>query len=548
MKKLNSLKIAEPLNLSIEDEDYISSSSTQANFIYGGLPNSRSAVIDKPTQAQARESAVNPTTATNTTFDRNWSLGLQNLLEEPPATFPRHLLLGGVVFFLAFGTWAWLGKVQDIGQARGRLVPQGEVYKLNPAQSGKAVRLAVQEGDLVKAGEVLVELDTTDASSEVVRLQQQLAAYKVELNQKQELIAKNQLEAQKRIAIAAANVQSQQAAIAAVDVEAATTQKLISLMQTEITASQARLRKVAPLTDTSNERLQQLRADVEANQARITRLQALVDEGAISREYLFQAEQTLRDRIAAISQSQLQEDAITKERLFQAEQTLRDRTANITQYQGELRRAGAQKAQLQAGLIQKQAEASAIQIENQQQVQQMQLDIDRLKAEIAQAQSLLHTAQTKLSQRFIFAPVDGVVSSLSLRNPGEFVQTGQTVAEIAPRSAPLILAANLPNREAGFVKVGMEVQVKLDAYPYQDFGVITGKVTSISPDTKADKQQGEVYRVEVNLDRSYITANHQTIPFKAGQTATADIVIRRRRIIDLLLDPVKQLQKDGLDL
>jgi hemolysin D len=547
MKKFNSLTIVESTNFNIEDEEYIS--SAQASFIYGGLPNSSTAVLEKPTQVSKIALEPKVVTAPNPpASDRQWSLGLQNLLAEPPATFPRFILLGGLVFFLAFGTWAWLGRVQDIGQARGRLVPQGEVYKLNPTQSGKAVRLAVQEGDAVKAGQRLVELDTTEASSEVVRLQQQLAAYEVELSQKQGLIAKNQLEGQKRIAIALANVQSQQAAIAAVQAKAATIQKSIALMQTEMTASQTRLQKLAPLTATSQKRLQQLQADVAANQARITRLRALVDEGAISREYLFQAEQSLSDRISAISQSQLQEDATTKERLFQAEQSLRDRLANITQNQGELQQTWAQKAQLQAELSQKQAEASAIQLENQQQAEQMQLDLSQLKAKIAQTQNLLSTAQTILSQRFIVAPVDGVVSFLSVRNPGEFVQTGQTVAEIAPRTAPLVLAANLPNQEAGFVKVGMEVQVKLDAYPYQDFGIVTGKVTAISPDTKADKQQGEVYRVEVNLERSYITANHQTVPFKAGQTATADIVIRRRRIADLLFDPIKQLQKDGLNL
>jgi HlyD family secretion protein len=106
----------------------------------------------------------------------------------------------------------------------------------------------------------------------------------------------------------------------------------------------------------------------------------------------------------------------------------------------------------------------------------------------------------------------------------------------------------LPNQEAGFIKLGMPVQVKLDAFPYQDFGVVSGKVTSISPDAKTDERLGPVYRVEVALDRNYVAANQQTIPFKAGQTATADIIIRRRRIVDVLLEPFRQLQKGGINL
>jgi len=57
-----------------------------------------------------------------------------------------------------------------------------------------------------------------------------------------------------------------------------------------------------------------------------------------------------------------------------------------------------------------------------------------------------------------------------------------------------------------------------------------------------------VYQVEVALLRNYVTTNHQTIKFKAGQTATAEIITRRRRIADILLDPIRQLQKGGMDL
>ncbi|HEY9596776.1 MAG TPA: HlyD family efflux transporter periplasmic adaptor subunit, partial [Cyanophyceae cyanobacterium] len=231
-----------------------------------------------------------------------------------------------------------------------------------------------------------------------------------------------------------------------------------------------------------------------------------------------------------------------------AQQSLRDRQNAITQNEGELRQALAQITALKAELAQKQAEGQRTQIEAQQQIQQLEVETTQLKAKIAETQNLLNQSKTKLKERYLYAPVDGVVSSLNVKNIGEVVEPSQTVAEVAPKNAPLILLASLPNQEAGFVKAGMSVQVRLDAYPYQDYGLIPGKVTSISPDTKPDQQLGSIYQVKVALDRNSVTSEQGSIQFKAGQTASADIIIRRRRIADILLDPIRQLQKGGMNL
>lgn len=142
----------------------------------------------------------------------------------------------------------------------------------------------------------------------------------------------------------------------------------------------------------------------------------------------------------------------------------------------------------------------------------------------------------------------GTILAFNVINTGKVVQSGETVAEIAPQGSPLVLSAVLPDREAGFVEKGMTAQVKFDAYSYQDYGVIPGKVISVSPDTKIDEKLGAVYRVQIELKRNYVTNDLKKILFKPGQTATADIVIKQQRIIDVLLDPIKKLEQDGIDL
>lgn len=480
--------------------------------------------------------------------ESNWSPALQNVLEQPPAAFPRQLLMGGLIFCLAFVSWAWLGKIEEVGHARGRLVPQGEAYKINPLDLGKIMRINVKEGETVKAGQVLVELDTQIASTEVDRLKQMVAGYQEQLNQKQALIEKSRQEANIRRVLAQANLQMQDALIDAAKSKATTSQELLAQLQTEKKASQTRVNKLKPLKGLSKERLAQLRSDMKAHQERVARLKKLVADGALSREYLFNAQQELRASLAAITQNELQENANTDDRVYEAQKSQRDRTSAITQQQGELKQSLVEIQSLQAQLNQKIAESNINQLEAQQRIQQLEVEKTQLKSQISETQNLLNRARTQLVQKFLYAPVNGVVSSLNVRNVGEVVQQGQTIAEVAPITAPLVLSASLPNSEAGFIKPGMAVQVKLDAFPYQDFGIVTGKVTSISPDAKQDEQQGLVYKVEVAIDRNSINANGQTIQFKPGQTATADIIIRRRRIADVLLDPLKQLQKGGIDL
>lgn len=477
-----------------------------------------------------------------------WSPTLQNVLEQPPAAFPQHLLIGGMVFSLALAAWTWLGKIEEVGHARGQLEPQGDTYKIQPIEAGKLWQINVKEGEFVRAGQVLFELDSQIANNEVERLNHKMKDLQEQLKQKQAQIDKLQQESQINLKLSQANLRVQKALIDAAKAKAANSRELLIQIQVEKKASQERFSSLRSLTTTSKEQLKQLQQDVAAHRERVNRLRQLVNDGAISQEYLFQAEQSLRDRQAAINQAQLQEGANTGDRLFDAQQKWRDRASAITEQQGELEQSLVQIQSLQAQLEQKQAEANINKLAIQRRIGQMETEKTQLQAAIVETQNLLNTARKRLIQRFLSAPVDGIVSSLDIQHRGEVVQPGRTIAEIAPKTAPLILSANLPDREAGFVKLGMPVQVKLDAFPYQDYGAIAGKVKSISPDTKQDKQQGAVYKVEVSLDRNFILTKEQTIPFKAGQTATADIVIRRRRIAEVLLDPISKLQKGGMNL
>jgi hemolysin D len=421
----------------------------------------------------------------------DWSPSLQDLLDQPTSQLPLWFALGGIAFSSAFAAWAYWGQIQEVSHASGKLVPEGEVYKIQPIVAGKVDRILIKEGQTVEAGQPLVTLDNSLAIAEVERFQQDLFSNQLQINQAQGLAEKVRSEVQTRHAIAAAEQQTQTSAIAQSLADASTQRQL----------------------------QQQLQLETEAYQTRLDRLQPLIAEGAIA-----------------------------VDRLFEVEQALRQQQQAMIQNQGELQKNLSAAAQLRSGLVQKRAEGQQSFLEAQQRIQQIQVEISQRQAKIRETETLLKAAQLKAKQMQLYAPITGIILALKVHNMGEVTQPGQTLAEIAPVNAPLVLRAFLPSQEAGLVKMGMAVQVKLDAFPYQNYGVITGQVVAIAPDAVTDKQLGSGYQVEIALDRQSVTDQRQVIFLKAGQTGKAEIIIRQRRIIDVLLDPIRQLQKTDLKI
>jgi len=520
--KLSSKSLPQISESPLASSEELIDASIEAALLFGGTATSVK-VIAEESAALPESKLVDADTSlklqTTTIQSDRWSTSLQTLIDQPPSYLPYQLIAGGIAFCIAIITWANLGHIDEVGKARGKLIPLGEVYKVHPVIFGKVARVYIQEGQTVKAGEVLAQLDQEIALNELERFKQELTAYQTQVLQTQALIDKTRLETKTRMAINQAEIQGQKATIA---------QAISKIQSQKVAITQGEER-----AKISQELLDQLNKDATAQKERLQRLTALVEQGALSQEQLFQAQQNLSDRQRTITQQS-----------GDIQQTL----AESQREQMTLQQVLAESQRLQAELTQKKAEGKTVELQSEQAIQKLQVQKTQLQAQVQQTAKLILEAKTKLKQLALTAPVDGTVLSLNVRNSGEVVQSGQTIAELAPENAPLILEATLPTKEAGFVKVGNEVKIKFDAYPYQDYSIIPGKVISISPNSTVNEQLGAVYRLEIAMDRNYVKANHQTIKFQAGQTATAEIIIRRRRIIDILLEPLKELQAGGSTL
>lgn len=455
-----------------------------AAAIIGGIAN------DSSTQTQ-EEVRTEPSSGLYATASSHWSEALQSVLEQPPTSLPRHVMLGGILFTVIVGTWSWFGTFEEVSFAPGEVAPYGDVYRVQPSTSGEIVQIYVSEGELVEQGQVIAEIDRQLLEKEVRRLEENLNAYQLQLGQTEALIQQTHSEL---------NI-------------------LQAMSQADIAAQKSSLVQEAASIDTHKEILAQYETDRQAQENRMSRLEDLVEKGAFAEDHLFQLEQSLRDR---------------------------DRS--IIETRGNINRSDAAIQQLQAELEQARAIAAQHKLEAQEKLQQLQIEATNLQSKIKETQILLEKSKAQLAQTNLVAPVEGIVTSLATSNVGEVLQPGDTFAEIAPASAPLILSAQLPDQEAGLVEKGMPVNIKFDAFPYQDYGVITGSVISISPDAEVDEQMGAVYQVDIALDQTFFEHDGKAVLLRAGQTAMAEIIVDQRRIISLVLDPIRKLQRGSISL
>ncbi|MEH2438569.1 MAG: HlyD family efflux transporter periplasmic adaptor subunit [Nostoc sp.] len=475
---------------------------------------------------------------------QDWHYGTEELLDALPRLWTRSLLYVLFGFIAIALPWSMLSKVDETGNARGRIEPKGATQKLDTPASGSITFVRVKEGETVKAGQVLLELD-----SDVLKTQLEQANLKLEglQNRQSSLeILKNQL----IISVQTQKQQNQAQQLAKLSQIEQVQQNLNTLKATYNFQKAQQLAKV----DQTQQALGSGKAvykvaeiSFRGAQEKVPRYKKAYEQGVISQDRFSEIKQLEKENYELLlkakteisqAQSSLQEQQnIYQKTLLQAQSEIQQASLRLQQEQRNY------QSLIHAGKL------AELQIEAQ--LKELQTQINSLKSEIAQTRSEIISIKIQLRQRVVRSPIDGVIFELPITKAGAVVQIGQRIAQIAPEYAGLVLKANMPNTKSGFMKVGMPVKIKFDAYPFQEYGIVEGKLNWISPDSKVrETPQGniETYELEITLKQPYIKNGDKHIPLTAGQTATAEVIVRQRRMIDYMLDPFKKFQKSGLEL
>lgn len=465
---------------------------------------------DRDTPGAQQNSPVPPATAKIIPLrpPSRWHDPLQLIQNEAPSHIGRIVLWTVSVLIFILIIWAVLGKLDIIATAEGKLVPQTLLKIVQPAEAGVVKELLVNEGDEVKAGQVLARLDTTLASADKAGISSDLATQQLQTRRLEaELTDQPMLPKAGDDPQRYAHVQSQYIAHRKAFLDGLDQEKSL-------------LTKAEHERKSATEVLAKLQQTLPTYQRSAAAYEKLEKEGFVG----------------GLAAAEKQREAIEKSKDLDAQQsTVAALNATIA----------AQTKKISQLLSSYKSE--------------LQKELAEVRARTAQLQPNLDKSIYKEGLMELRAPQDGVIKDLATTTVGAVVQPGTVVLTLVPKGEQLYADVNIKNDDVGFVQVGQIAQVKLAAYPFQKYGVLTGKVTRISadatesnPPTASNGSDASTpttiatYKARVKLDQQVLNGPQGTaLSISPGMQVVAEINQGKRTVLEYLLSPVQKAVKEA---
>lgn len=444
------------------------------------------------------------------------------VLETPVSPLKHLLTLSICLIFILLLLWAWLGKIDVVVEAQGRVIPDTHVKTVSPIQVARVHALFVREGSYVEQGAILIKLATnpSDLESVVEQPRQEIITHQLNilrLDTLLETITNAHSESPPPFSDTVPSLQNLQ--------EIAKRQQvwfpdqpnqLRWSIENETLFSE--LRNFHSTEHSLFRKIEEMQALLEADKAELEKLRLL---------------RPIHDKMADASRSLFDKNMVSEM------DWMTRREQQIETHQ--------QERILQHRTIEHQARLKSIIAERELKKEELLLRInkDRLSSiqQLDHAKANWDKARQRDHNQTLRAPVAGVVQQLQVRSEGDVVSPGQPIMVIVPAESILEAEVMIENKDIHWLSPGQKVNVKLDTYPYTRYGHINGSVRHISRDAVNDEHKGWVFPARVTLMQS--ASVNPDILIQPGLTVTADVIVGRRRLLEFFLSPLLRQKKES---
>jgi len=439
-----------------------------------------------------------------TPLERQFLPAALEIVETPAPALPR-AVMWTIVSALVFGLlWASIGRIDLVAVAAGKVIAAGKAKVIQPAETAVVKRILVADGQEVKAGQVLVELEAaaTATGAETARNREALQAARLESLRHDALARVAQGTAPSAVFAAQNDVPQ-------------------ALAQAEERAMHSQYREH--------------RAKLASLDAEIARRGA---ELASSRQLVAKLAQTapIAERRAEDYRNLMKQNFVSQHGFLEKEQARIEQVRDLAFQEARI-------GELAAGIEEARARRQGLVAEFERMEVNAKTEADKRAALLEQE---LIKAQTRQSQQSLTAPVDGTVQQLAVHTVGGVVTPGQALMVIAPSDYQAEVEAVLENKDVGFVKVGQRAEVKIETFPFTRYGTVPGTVSFVSSDAVNDEKRGPIFQARVKLEKASLRVDERDVTLTPGMAVSAEISTGRRRVIEFFLDPIRKTVSEGL--
>ncbi len=394
------------------------------------------------------------------------------------------IIIWTFVSFATFGVvWSVIARVDETVQSIGKLEPKGTTIDVKVPIGGVIEKILVKEGELVDKNQILLKLDTTAANSKLQALQRVRSQINADI-----VLSKIQLGEKKDVNFLTSNQKI----------------KLNSLnneYDSRISASANAVKQIEFQKESIRETLKSQQTVLSIREEILENLKEVTDIGGLSKiKYLKEQQEViqLRGRVES-TKSELEKISAT---LDEAKNKLTNTIA-----------------------------ASKIDFSSK---------IEENVKQVAQIENQINETKLTLKYQEIVSPLDGIVFDLQPAAPGYVVGNNEKpILKIVPID-DLVARIFVSNKDIAFLKKGQTVKIRVDAYPYNEFGEIEGQIDSIGSDVLEPDEQFNFYRfpVTVKMDEPYILHKNKKLPLITGMSLSVNIVLRQRPVISLFTERI----------
>ncbi|ODR89605.1 HlyD family type I secretion periplasmic adaptor subunit [Sinorhizobium alkalisoli] len=421
--------------------------------------------------------------------------------EKPPLAARAGLLVIALLM-TSFVAWAAIAEVDEIARGEGKVIPVSKTRIIQSSEPGIVQEIAVQVGQVVRRGDLILRLDDTVTGSSLGELEAKARSLRAQIA-RLELEESGAYDADYKcpddIAKAAPGVCANEEQL--LRAKAGNFNNKLSVMQARRGQRQKEL------------------AEAQANIARLT-------------ENL-QVTEREQDLLAPMVKRKL----VAQTELLRVEKELTDT-------RGQLALAKESIGRLEAAV--REAELQVMELSLQLRQEALAEKTDAL-SQLSVIDETIRGASSRVANTDIRSPVDGIINTLDVNTVGAYVTPGAVIGGVVPTSETLLVEARLSPRDVAFVRPGQPALIKISAYDFSIYGGLGGEVETIGADSLVDPNTGETYYlVRVKTDEAALEKDGRKYAIMPGMIASVDIMTGKKTILTYLMKPINKAREEAL--